>query len=1448
MKQEKTRKAFEALKEYERILLLQSYQSMGVFQNKDECYTIEQFYAKIGITDQYKKLNDALLEILQDAGWIIIENGKIRTTGLVCENTTKQIDCEESFKRISREYEDIKDYLCLLNTCVSHYHEIFSGTAKATDVLFKQSGDLVGRVYGGNRFTDYFNSLVADSVRLYVEEKYRENKDGKIRILEIGAGTGGTTKKVLPVLDGYEDVVEYTFTDVSNSFLIQAADLFEETYPFVSYHILDIEKEIEEQFDTLEKQDIIICSNVLHATKNIMVTLQNTQKLLKKTGWLILNELIEPMEYTTMTFGLLDGWWLSEDKELRMKNSPLLSSKQWISCLLELGFVDTIVLGNTKEAQEGIKQNVIISENSKDVALEFKPVEKMIANERSNNQESLDESEICEYIHKTLIHCMVETLRLKSEENYNDAMTFWDYGVDSILVNRIIKKMNEELGIQLSNQDLFSYGSMERLVPYVVEQFGDEIATRIRSTEKVVRITEVAKDNTVDEIKDSKARILDSDGIAVIGMSCKLPKANNVTELWQNLKSGIDCVTEIPQERWNTEEYFNENKEIPATYNCKYGAFMSEIDCFEPMFFRISPKQAELMDPRQRIFLEQAYKTVEDAGYSQQELLGKSVGVFVGCEGDSEYLKDKMVKLEEYSSQLFLGNSNSVLASRISYFMDWKGPSITVDTACSSSSIAIHLACQSLRLEECDMAIAGGVHVCIKPDGYIMLSKMDMLSVDGSCKAFDRSANGFVPGEGVGAVMLKPLSKAKQDGDHIYCVIKASGMNQDGKSNGIMAPNMLSQYELYQRVYEKNHIDPSTIQYIETHGTGTKIGDPMEFDALKKAFSSVEQKSCGLGSIKTYIGHLGPASGIASLIKVILQMQHKELIANLHYSSINESIDIENSPFYICTNNEPWKVPSGEKRRAAVNAFGHSGTNCHIIVDEYIEEERPIESKPSYLFCFSALTEASLMEYLRTFSSWLMENRSVSLGELSYTLNVGRTLFQTRTCIIASTWSELNDKVNQLILKGSFNDCSFEHTQGGVKEAKQLMDELVGKVLSDRDYVAKLERLCELVEKNQSIALSNLYKKSEVRRISIPTYCFRKKSYWLKNNETPVKNKLTYQITPSEAVKGVLYKSVWNKKSNVVSVSEFPSDKLLVFAKEYQLEKLKIDIPNAIYVVPGNEFLSMDQDTVRIRINCYEDYLSLARLIANQYPSGVKVLHLWSEYATEIMEERLFYGVYSIYWFTKSMMETKYSHQVRLLYAYRNDDLSSRPECKAVVAFIETIYLENPRYDYRCVEMSDDLLESEKTSALSSVLKEWDTDRFLRYDKNGSYRREQLMYMDLTTQLETSNFKLGALYLITGGAGGIGKIIASAMVGCRVVLTGRSQMNTSIKETLDQLQKSGVDAYYLSADISKLDEIQALISQIHQQFGAISGVFHSAGVFRNGFVLNKKLQEIKWYP
>ena len=198
------------------------------------------------------------------------------------------------------------------------------------------------------------------------------------------------------------------------------------------------------------------------------------------------------------------------------------------------------------------------------------------------------------------------------------------------------------------------------------------------------------------------------------------------------------------------------------------------------------------MDPRQRLFLEEAYKTVDDAGYSQKELAGKNVGVFVGCEGDSEYLKDKMMNPNEYSSQLFLGNSNSVLASRISYFMDWKGPSITVDTACSSSSIAIHLACQSLKSEECDMAIAGGVHLCIKPDGYIMLSKMEMLSEDGSCKAFDNSANGFVPGEGVGAVMLKPLSKAKQVGDHIYGVIKASGMNQDGKSNGIMAPNMIS--------------------------------------------------------------------------------------------------------------------------------------------------------------------------------------------------------------------------------------------------------------------------------------------------------------------------------------------------------------------------------------------------------------------------------------------------------------------------------------------------------------------------------------------------------------------------------------------------------------------------------------------------------------------------------
>ena len=361
--------------------------------------------------------------------------------------------------------------------------------------------------------------------------------------------------------------------------------------------------------------------------------------------------------------------------------------------------------------------------------------------------------------------------------------------------------------------------------------------------------------------------------IAIIGFSGRFPGAKDMTEFWENLSLGKSTVTEIPPDRWSIDGFYDSDIHKPNRSNSKWGGFVSDIDKFDPLFFGITPLEAESMDPQQRLFLEECWKTFEVAGYSPSKLTNKKCGVFVGV-SSSDYAKGSDVAA---TAQSLMGMSGSILSARISYLLNLKGPSVAIDTACSSSLIAIHMACQSIWLDECELALAGGVCILNTSSLHIMASNAGMLSPEGKCKAFDNSADGFVPGEGVGVVLLKPLTTAIQDHDHIFAVIRGSGMNQDGATNGITAPSVKSQTALELEIYERFKVDPETISYVEAHGTGTKLGDPIEIQALTDAFRKFTDKKqfCSIGSVKTNIGHAIAAAGIASVIKMLLCLQHK---------------------------------------------------------------------------------------------------------------------------------------------------------------------------------------------------------------------------------------------------------------------------------------------------------------------------------------------------------------------------------------------------------------------------------------------------------------------------------------------------------------------------------------------------------------------------------------------
>ncbi|MGZ8250261.1 MAG: beta-ketoacyl synthase N-terminal-like domain-containing protein, partial [Methylomagnum sp.] len=461
--------------------------------------------------------------------------------------------------------------------------------------------------------------------------------------------------------------------------------------------------------------------------------------------------------------------------------------------------------------------------------------------------------------------------------------------------------------------------------------------------------------------------------IAVIGMAGRFPGAGDVNGFWANIAAGRDCVTEVPPERWNPREHFHPDPAAEGKTLSRWGGFLADIDKFDSLFFNISPAEAELMDPQQRLFLEAAWHALEDAGYARDQAALARCGVYVGVT-DAEYQDIiRQSGAEANPAQVLTGNSHAILAARIAYFLNLRGPTITLQTACSSSLVAVHMACRSLIDGEAEMMLAGGVQLYLGAEPYVFMSKAGMLSPEGRCKTFDQDADGFVPGEAVAAVVLKRLDAALRDGDLIHGVIKGTAINQDGKTNGITAPSSTAQQELLTGLYRRFGLNPDSLGYVEAHGTGTVLGDPIEIHALTQAFRAFtgRRQFCALGSVKTNIGHTSSSAGVAGLIKLLGALKNQTLPPSLHYRAPNPQIDFESSPFYVNTEARPWPAPTGTPRRAAVSSFGFSGTNCHVVVEEAPPPPPASAAAGNQLIVLSAKTGEALRTRASPLADWL---------------------------------------------------------------------------------------------------------------------------------------------------------------------------------------------------------------------------------------------------------------------------------------------------------------------------------------------------------------------------------------------------------------------------------------------------------------------------------------------
>jgi polyketide synthase PksN len=1081
------------------------------------------------------------------------------------------------------------------------------------------------------------------------------------------------------------------------------------------------------------------------------------------------------------------------------------------------------------------------------------------------------------------------------------------YGIDSILAMKLTNQLEKTFG-SLSKTLLFEYQTIARLAGYFVKTYPAIVQEKIGLLHEEPKAKDV--DHTAIEnrrptpVIRSKNRFLGSKTgyqkeIAIIGLAGKYPQAENLQEFWRNLQNARDCITEIPSERWDNKLYYDPDQNKLGKSYSKWGGFIADVDKFDPLFFNISPKEAALIDPQERLFLEAAWETIEDAGYNKERLAASRVGVFVGVMwGHYELFGAESILRGETTVS---SSSHASIANRVSYFLDFHGPSIAIDTMCSSSLTAIHLACEELRKGEIDAAIAGGVNVTIHPYKYLSLSQGKFVASDGKCRSFGKGGDGYVPGEGVGAVLLKPLENALRDGDQVYAVIKSSTVNHGGKTNGYTVPNPNAQADLILDALKKANIDPRTLSYVETHGTGTSLGDPIEITGLLKAFEGCTQEKqfCPIGSVKSNIGHLESAAGIAAVTKAVLQMRHKQLVPSLHADPLNPNINFEDSPFYVQTKLTEWKHTAAHPRRVGVSSFGAGGSNAHLILEEYAdarEPERVSQVMAPEAFVLSARDQGALCRYAEKVVRFLEDGLDASLANMAYTSQVGRTPMDARLVIIASSLDHLKGKLNQWItwqknkdINAGDNTPELEDVfYGSIREARYSAGKLIEgpagrafleKLLANRD----LEKIARLWILGVEIDWSLMYRDASPRRVSLPTYPFDKERCWV-SQETPSlrivqkSTQATKKVAAHERTeekRRTYYYPQWTLEALAgVEEKRAPIGPILILdASEGLFLKLKAQRENSsgndliVLVKPGKSFQEIKPNTYVIDPAREEHFHELVKNLKNKacYPS--LVLHHCSEVCNlevkEQVDQQLNNGVYTLFYLCKALMKEKHQVPLRIMSVFSSHSEVAAPVEAAIGGFFKTLTLENPRYLAKVIdiqtglERNGELTLSEKASLIWDEVydKDWTTNEILYRGQVDEDKQRHLRYIRRLVPHALAERKLSALplrrngvYLITGGLGALGLIFGKYLAKnfqSKLVLVGRSVPNAKQEERLSELRGYGAEALFLQADVSKLEDMEMVVREAKTQFTRVNGVIHAAGVNRDAFILNKTKEEME---
>jgi len=1115
------RTVFDQINRYGLFRVFNLIQERGLLKSSNQPQSLQRMLDALEVQPQYVRLFDAVMSHLVGAGWVI------ESSPSVYESVVKL----ESIQRpeLASVAPEMVPSLTLIEKCLDSFIDIISGRVLATEVMFPNGlSTLVDDIYRGNPASDYFNHQVVQVVDAIVTEA-RERGIQKIRVLEVGSGSGGTSAAVLTLLDRlvHDIEVEYLFTDISVSFLQAGRQRFGANRTWLNFKRLDIELDPVEQGFARAGFDIVIASNVLHATSNISNTLNHVTSLLRPAGVLIANEAVSIEPFTTLTFGLLNGWWVAQDQDVRLKHGPLLSIDGWQAILAQNGFVKSRALPVPLIEPALNDMRVIVAESG-GVLIVGQTTESQdaLGFQKDANAEPLDSTKalsesapfvlpsnsqhVLNGLSRRVVVEIAQALELRESEILPDS-PFASLGVDSIMAVSIIRKLNESFNIELRSTDLFNYPNLNSLVSQIQKLLPAQSdpsvvlpsATRTGAPAQFRLHAEPPRrhDSHIQQPVAPSSENPDIQ-VAVVGMSGRFPDAENLDVFWNNINSGHDAVREIPVERWPLEGFFDKDPTAGLSTG-KWGGFIPGIDGFDPSFFQMSPREADLTDPQHRLFLMEAIRALEDSGSTRASLSGSKLGIFVGCKGGDYHHNFGEADRNAHS---FTGNASSILPARLAFYLDSKGPAISIDTACSSSFVALHLAAQSLRNGECEMAVAGAVALMATPHTFLMLSRAGMLSPTGRCSAFAQQADGFVPGEGVGVVILKRLDRAIADGNPIHGIIRASALNQDGRSSSITAPSAPSQTKLITELYDREGIDASSIGYYEAHGTGTKLGDPIEAAALADAFVGRVPKgwNCPLGSVKSMIGHTMEAAGMASLIKGLLMLRHRRLIASLHFSQQNEFIDFDSLPFNVLTQAEDWADPlHGQPRRIALSSFGFSGTNAHVVLEQAPQQIKLQQfAPPCYAFLVSGKTTASLDRRVSDLIQWLERHPDADLAEVSATLMLARDHYPHRVAVAGSSHSELIEALRGYVRSGAesvaLSGVANARQEPALAElARQLIDQLKGALANPSDYRGKLLAAADLYTKGYDLDFRSLFDHYPIQFVSLPTYPFDTRRCWI---------------------------------------------------------------------------------------------------------------------------------------------------------------------------------------------------------------------------------------------------------------------------------------------------------------------------------------------------------------